>query len=126
MQALHINTPAAAFIAQQVRAHPGEVTVLALGPLTNIAMALQTDEGLHEDIVSSRAVFFGDCRHYPHAPRCMQSSFSPCRHQPQSVACWQLCVGLHLYRLQASSQLHAHPLLPASHALGILQAGWRL
>ena len=53
LQALHIKTPAAAFIAQQVRAHPGEVTVLALGPLTNIAMALQANEGLHEHIVSS-------------------------------------------------------------------------
>ena len=53
LQALHIKTPAAAFIAQQVRAHPGEVTVLALGPLTNIAMALQADEGLHVHIVSS-------------------------------------------------------------------------
>jgi inosine-uridine nucleoside N-ribohydrolase len=33
---------AAAFIAKQVRAHPHEVTIFALGPATNIALAVRT------------------------------------------------------------------------------------
>jgi purine nucleosidase len=38
-----IATPAAAFIVEQVRAHPGEITLVALGPLTNLALALALD-----------------------------------------------------------------------------------
>lgn len=34
------------YIAQTVMAHPGEIEILAIGPLTNIAMALQTYPGL--------------------------------------------------------------------------------
>ncbi|KAK9815788.1 hypothetical protein WJX72_009484 [[Myrmecia] bisecta] len=37
---------AAQFIVDAVRAHPSEVTVLALGPLTNLALALQLDSTL--------------------------------------------------------------------------------
>ncbi|KAL3135331.1 hypothetical protein ABBQ32_007524 [Trebouxia sp. C0010 RCD-2024] len=36
-----IATPAARFIAEMVLAHPGEISILALGPLTNIALAMQ-------------------------------------------------------------------------------------
>ena len=46
----------------------------------------------------------------------------PCLRQTQSV---ELCVGLHLGRLQAPTQLHAHTELPASHAAGEMQAGWQ-
>ncbi|WP_214106287.1 nucleoside hydrolase [Acrocarpospora catenulata] len=38
---------AAEFIAQQVTAHPGQVTILAIGPMTNIAKAVQ----IHPEIV---------------------------------------------------------------------------
>jgi inosine-uridine nucleoside N-ribohydrolase len=34
---------AAGWIADTVRAHPGEVTVVAIGPMTNLALALQRD-----------------------------------------------------------------------------------
>ncbi|MBY8976469.1 nucleoside hydrolase [Rhodobacteraceae bacterium NNCM2] len=37
---------AADFIIQQVRAHPGEVTLIPIGPLTNIAEALTRDPGI--------------------------------------------------------------------------------
>lgn len=34
------------FIVEMVRAHPGEITLLAVGPLTNLALALQLDPGI--------------------------------------------------------------------------------
>jgi purine nucleosidase len=34
------------FIVETVRAHPGEITLLAVGPLTNLALALQLDPGI--------------------------------------------------------------------------------
>jgi inosine-uridine nucleoside N-ribohydrolase len=37
--------PAAAFIAAKLREFPGEVTILALGPFTNLALATHLDEG---------------------------------------------------------------------------------
>lgn len=40
-QAQHMS--AADFIVQQIQASPGKVTVVAVGPLTNIAKAIQTD-----------------------------------------------------------------------------------
>ncbi|MFI6477012.1 nucleoside hydrolase [Nonomuraea sp. NPDC050663] len=39
--------PAAEFIAQQVKKHPGQVTLFALGPATNVALAVKT----HPEIV---------------------------------------------------------------------------
>jgi purine nucleosidase len=41
-----IDEPAAAFIRRVVRAHPGEVTLITLGPLTNIGEALNLDPEL--------------------------------------------------------------------------------
>jgi len=37
--------PAAAFLARKVREAPGEISILALGPFTNIALAARLDEG---------------------------------------------------------------------------------
>ena len=39
---------AAHFLIRQVRAHPGQVTIYAAGPLTNIALALAIDPGFAE------------------------------------------------------------------------------
>ncbi len=36
--------PAAVFLARKVREFPGEVSILALGPLTNLALALRLDD----------------------------------------------------------------------------------
>src|SRR6266436_4806929 len=41
-----IALPAAEFIRQTVHKYPGEVTLLTIGPLTNIATALNADSGL--------------------------------------------------------------------------------
>jgi inosine-uridine nucleoside N-ribohydrolase len=41
-----IAEPAAEFIRQTVRKYPGEVTLITIGPLTNIAAALEMDAGL--------------------------------------------------------------------------------
>jgi len=37
---------AAAFMARQVMAHPGEITMVPIGPLTNIALALRREPGI--------------------------------------------------------------------------------
>jgi inosine-uridine nucleoside N-ribohydrolase len=39
------NETAAAFMVRKVREFPGEVTILGLGPFTNIALAMRLDEG---------------------------------------------------------------------------------
>src|SRR4051812_10558784 len=41
-----INTPAAEFIVQQARKYPGQVTLLAVGPLQNVADALRLEPRL--------------------------------------------------------------------------------
>lgn len=41
-----IAEPAAVFIRQMVRKYPGEIALITIGPLTNIATALQTDAEL--------------------------------------------------------------------------------
>jgi purine nucleosidase len=58
--ALHTKTRgqhAADFIADSVRRHPGQVTILAIGPLTNIALAVRR----HPDIVPliERIIYMG-------------------------------------------------------------------
>lgn len=40
-----IDTPAPEFIVQEINAHPGEITLVPVGPLTNIAAALELDPG---------------------------------------------------------------------------------
>jgi inosine-uridine nucleoside N-ribohydrolase len=41
-----VNTPAADLIVQLARKHPGEITLIAVGPLQNVADALRKDAGL--------------------------------------------------------------------------------
>ncbi|KGN61455.1 probable uridine nucleosidase 2 [Cucumis sativus] len=45
-----IDQAAAVFLVEQANLYPGEVTVVALGPLTNIALALQLDSGFAKKI----------------------------------------------------------------------------
>ena len=46
-----METPAARFIAEAVLANPGEVSILALGPLTNLALAMQYDAKVASEMV---------------------------------------------------------------------------
>ncbi|MFI5335297.1 MAG: nucleoside hydrolase [Opitutales bacterium] len=69
---------AAAFLVRQVREHPGEITILALGPFTNLALAARLD-----DAFASRArelVIMGGS-FSPRAPRldefAMQFVYNP-------------------------------------------------
>jgi uridine nucleosidase len=50
------TSSAAQFIAEFVRDHPGDVSILALGPLTNIALAMKHDSSMAQNVVSELAV----------------------------------------------------------------------
>ncbi|XP_062090151.1 probable uridine nucleosidase 2 [Humulus lupulus] len=45
-----IQQSAAAFLVEQANLHPGKLTVVALGPLTNIALAIQLDPDFAQNI----------------------------------------------------------------------------
>ncbi|AQG78733.1 nucleoside hydrolase [Spirosoma montaniterrae] len=46
-----ISLSAAEFLVQQIKAQPGELTIVAVGPLTNLALALQLDPTIANDVV---------------------------------------------------------------------------
>lgn len=46
-----IDLSAAEFIVQQLNAQPGEITLVAVGPLTNLALALQLDPGIVDKVM---------------------------------------------------------------------------
>src|SRR6185369_17977162 len=48
---------AAAFLVRQIRAFPGEVTILAMGPFTNLALAAKLDEAFAAN--AKELVFMG-------------------------------------------------------------------
>jgi uridine nucleosidase len=56
-----LATPAAQFIVEQVRAQPGEITLVALGPQTNLALALRLEPGL--PALAQGFVFMGGAAH---------------------------------------------------------------
>ncbi|KAF3497242.1 hypothetical protein DY000_02058193 [Brassica cretica] len=45
-----IEKSAPEFLAEQAKLHPGEITVVALGPLTNIALAIQLDPEFSKNV----------------------------------------------------------------------------
>ncbi|CAH8354397.1 unnamed protein product [Eruca vesicaria subsp. sativa] len=45
-----IEKSAPAFLVEQAKLHPGEITVVALGPLTNIALAVQLDPEFSKNV----------------------------------------------------------------------------
>lgn len=54
-----VATPAAEFIARTLRAHPGQVTMIAVGPLQNVADALRTEPKLPQLV--KRLVLMSGC-----------------------------------------------------------------
>jgi purine nucleosidase len=55
------DTPAALALIEAARRHPGEITIVALGPLTNIALALRLEPRLPE--LLDRVVVMGGAIH---------------------------------------------------------------
>ncbi len=45
-----VSKPAAQFIAETIMAHPGEITLVPVGPLTNIALALALEPKIAENV----------------------------------------------------------------------------
>jgi len=72
------------FIRSTVRKYPGEVTLIAIGPMTNIGLLFAVDPeipGLLKELVLMCGVFFGDCGRLewnalgdPHATSIMYSA----------------------------------------------------
>lgn len=46
-----VSTPAAEFLVEQINAQPGELTLVTLGPLTNLAQALSLDPTIADKVV---------------------------------------------------------------------------
>jgi purine nucleosidase len=57
-----VDVPAAVQLVQAVRAHPGECTIVATGPFTNLALALLLDPGL-ASLVAGVVVMGGTVEH---------------------------------------------------------------
>jgi inosine-uridine nucleoside N-ribohydrolase len=53
----HKHTDGVAFLLDQIRAHPGEIMVIAIGPETNLAAAIQRDSGTFRKV--KRVVLMG-------------------------------------------------------------------
>ena len=61
LQGLKHDKAAAQFIVDMSHRHSGELHILALGPLTNIALACQLDNRLHEHLVRALANSLANC-----------------------------------------------------------------
>jgi inosine-uridine nucleoside N-ribohydrolase len=87
-----ISASAAEFLVEQVRRHPGEVTILALGPFTNLALAARLDPTFAanaRDLVFMGAAFNPDAsgsdefsQQFVHHPRV---EFN-CRFDPEAAS----------------------------------------
>jgi len=63
---------AVGFLRDTIRAHPGEVTLLAIGPLTNVALLLRIDPevpAMLRSLVLMNGVFTGFTARHPRHPR---------------------------------------------------------
>ncbi len=59
---LGVFNPAVEYLIETVRAHPGEISLLGLGPLTNIATAMQLDTGFSANL--KELVIMGGSFHF--------------------------------------------------------------
>lgn len=80
LQGLKDEKDAAQFIVDMCSRFPGEIHILALGPLTNIALACQLDPKLGQKLVCnvSTAVWVHECcmhRQIEHVPRGFDIAF---------------------------------------------------
>jgi inosine-uridine nucleoside N-ribohydrolase len=69
------TTPAAQVLVDLVAAHPGEVTVLAIGPLTNVATAMLLDPGFATNV--ARIVWMGGAFELPDVLQELNAAYDP-------------------------------------------------
>lgn len=62
----HPHADAVTFLLEQIKAHPGEITLLALGPLTNIGAAIDRDPATFRKL--QRIVLMGGSIHRGYGP----------------------------------------------------------
>jgi inosine-uridine nucleoside N-ribohydrolase len=62
----HQHGDAVAFLLEQIKAHPGEITLLALGPLTNVGAAIDRDPSTFRKL--RRVVLMGGSIHRGYGP----------------------------------------------------------
>lgn len=59
-----VSLTAAEFLVEECAMRPGQVTMLALGPLTNLAMAMQLDPAFMTNMVSTAKIFIAPQGHH--------------------------------------------------------------
>jgi inosine-uridine nucleoside N-ribohydrolase len=62
----HTHKDGVAFLLDQIKTHPGQITLLALGPLTNIGAAIDRDPGTFRKL--KRVVLMGGSVHRGYGP----------------------------------------------------------
>lgn len=79
--------PAARFICEIARRHPGEITLVAVGPLTNLALALQHDPSLVERVkgVVVMGGAFGENGHHGNVSPVAEANIAADPHAADSV-----------------------------------------
>jgi purine nucleosidase len=115
------ETAASRFIAETIRKNPGNITMVTLGPLTNLATAINMNPGLMDDVnelvmmggrlVSGRGEF--NFSAHPAATNLVLQT-----RVPKALATMELCIQAlfkmkQFRELQGDPSLLIHPFLPA-------------
>lgn len=118
---------AAQVLVDQVDAHPGEITVLAIGPLTNLATAMLIDPSWPDKV--ARIVWMGGAFELPDVLQELNAAYDPeATHMVMTSSAPMLVVPLDVtlktrLRLDEVAQLEAAP-SPLARYLGAMVRPW--